>query len=108
MLERMEKLRLIACFTVGYDGVDLDWARARGVAVTHDGDANAETVADHALGLILAHRRLIGLGDRAVRTGWGKAGGETMTACKCGRGNRIGARARIRIGRAKPHQPESQ
>ncbi|WP_150292146.1 2-hydroxyacid dehydrogenase [Sphingobium estronivorans] len=71
MLERMTALRLIACFTVGYDGVDLDWARARDVAVTHAGDANAEDVADHALGLILAHRRQIVAGDRQIReNGW--------------------------------------
>ncbi|APL95828.1 2-hydroxyacid dehydrogenase [Sphingobium indicum] len=84
MLERMEKLRLIACFTVGYDGVDLDWARARGVAVTHGGDANAEDVADHALGLILAHRRLIVLGDRQVRTGEWTAGAKMLTRSMAG------------------------
>ncbi|KEQ52564.1 2-hydroxyacid dehydrogenase [Sphingobium chlorophenolicum] len=84
MLERMEKLRLIACFTVGYDGVDLDWARARGVAVTHAGDANAEDVADHALGLILAHRRQILLGDRQVRSGEWTAGSKMLSRSMAG------------------------
>jgi len=84
LLERMEKLRLIACFTVGYDGVDLDWARARGVAVTHAGDANAADVADHALGLILAHRRQILLGDRQVRSGEWTAGTKMLTRSMAG------------------------
>ena len=79
MLEQMAALRLIACFTVGYDGVDLDWARARGVAVTHGADANAADVADHALGLILAHRRQILAGDRQVRSGQWTAGTKRLT-----------------------------
>ena len=79
MLAAMTRLRLIACFTVGYDGVDLDWARANGIAVSHAGDANAEDVADHAIGLILAHRRQIVSGDRALRAGEWLPGGKTIT-----------------------------
>lgn len=79
MLAAMPCLGLIACFTVGYDGVDLDWARAHGVAVTHAGDANAEDVADHAIGLILAHRRQIVVGDRQLRSGNWVAGAKTIT-----------------------------
>jgi lactate dehydrogenase-like 2-hydroxyacid dehydrogenase len=69
LLESMPKLGLIACFAVGYDGVDVDWARERGIAVSHAVDANADDVADHAIGLIIAHRRHILDGDRALRAG---------------------------------------
>ena len=69
LVEAMPRLGLIACFTVGYDCVDLEDALARGIAVTHGGDANAEDVADHAIGLILAHRRWIVEGDRQLRAG---------------------------------------
>ena len=79
LLEQMRALRLIACFTVGYDGVDLDWARDRGVAVTHAGDANADDVADHAIGLILAHRRRIVEGDRQLRNGEWSADAKMLT-----------------------------
>lgn len=79
LLAAMPRLGLIACFTVGYDGVDLDRARARGIAVTHAGDANAEDVADHAIGLILAHRRQIVEGDRQLRAGGWVAGAKTIT-----------------------------
>ena len=69
LIERMPKLGLIACFTVGYDGIDMGWAKARGLAVTHAPGANDEDVADHAIGLILGHRRQIVAGDRTVRDG---------------------------------------
>lgn len=84
MLEQMRALRLIACFTVGYDGVDLAWARAKGVAVTHAGDANAEDVADHAIGLILAHRRRILVGDGQVRGGAWTADAKMLTRSVAG------------------------
>lgn len=105
MLERMEKLRLIACFTVGYDGVDLDWARARGVAVTHAGDANAADVADHALGLILAHRRQILKGDRQVRSGEWTAGAKMLTRSMTGA--RIGIVGMGSIGVALAERAEA-
>lgn len=84
MLEQMRALRLIACFTVGYDGVDLDWARAHGVAVTHGGNANADDVADHAIGLIIAHRRRIVSGDRMLRAGEWTPDGKTLTRSLAG------------------------
>ncbi|MBJ7443005.1 MAG: 2-hydroxyacid dehydrogenase [Sphingobium sp.] len=69
LIDAMPRLSLIACFTVGYDGVDLALAKARGIAVTHAGDANAQDVADHAIGLMIAHRRWIVGGDRHLRAG---------------------------------------
>ncbi|WP_022683660.1 2-hydroxyacid dehydrogenase [Sphingobium bisphenolivorans] len=79
MLERMKALRLIACFTVGHDGVDLEWAKAHGVAVTHALDANAEDVADHAIGLIIAHRRGLVRGERQLRAGGWTADGKMLS-----------------------------
>ena len=69
LLERMPKLGLIACFSAGYDGIDVGWARARGLAVTHAPGVNAEDVADHAIGMMLALRRRIFEGDALVRAG---------------------------------------
>src|SRR4051812_7675277 len=76
LIAAMPKLGLIACFTVGYEGLDVPAMTARGIAVTHAHDANGEDVADHAIGLIVAHRRQIVVGDRAVR-GDGWTGGST-------------------------------
>jgi hydroxypyruvate reductase len=69
LVDEMPKLGLIACFTVGYDGIDVPWARARGIEVGHAQDANDEDVADHAIGLIIGHRRRIVSGDRVLRAG---------------------------------------
>jgi len=69
VIARLPNLKLIACFTSGYDGIDLDWCAARGLPVTHAPAVNHEDVADHALGLILTARRQILVGDRALRAG---------------------------------------
>jgi lactate dehydrogenase-like 2-hydroxyacid dehydrogenase len=62
-------LGLIACVSVGYDGVDVAWCRARGIEVTHAEGLNAEDVADHAIGLMLAAWRNLPALDRTVREG---------------------------------------
>lgn len=73
-LERLPALGLIACVSVGYDGVDVPWCRARGIEVTHADGLNAEDVADHAVGLLIASWRDIVAGDRMVREGrWSQA-----------------------------------
>lgn len=69
LINRLPNLGLIACFTVGYDGIDIAWAAQRGIAVTHAVGVNDEDVADHAIGLIIAQRRAIVAGDRRLREG---------------------------------------
>ena len=68
-LTTLPKLALIANISVGYDGVDVPWCRARGIEVTHADGLNAEDVADHAVGLLIASWRNIVEGDRHVREG---------------------------------------
>jgi len=69
LIERLPNLVHVACFTSGYDGIDVEWCRARGLTVTHAPGVNHEDVADHAIALILAARRRIVVGDRAVKDG---------------------------------------
>jgi len=68
-LAALPGLGLIACVSVGYDGVDVAWCRGRGIEVTHADGLNAEDVADHAIGLIIAAWRSIPQGDALVREG---------------------------------------
>lgn len=68
-LESLTNLKLIANVSVGYDGVDVAWCRARGIDVTHADGLNAEDVADHALGLLIGGWRNIMAGDRMIRAG---------------------------------------
>jgi len=68
-LTSLPNLGLIANVSVGYDGVDVAWCRARGIEVTHAHGLNAEDVADHAMGLLVGGWRNIVQGDRTVRAG---------------------------------------
>ena len=68
-LSTLPALGLIACVSVGYDGIDVGWCRANGIEVTHARGLNAEDVADHAIGLMLAAWRNIPTLDRTVHEG---------------------------------------
>ncbi len=68
-LSSLPGLGLIACVSVGYDGVDVNWCRARGIEVSHAEGLNAEDVADHAIGLLISAWRNIPAWDRTVREG---------------------------------------
>lgn len=68
-IEQLTNLELISCFTVGYDGIDVPWCRERGLKLSHSPGANAEDVADLALGLIIASRRNMVLGHQSVLDG---------------------------------------
>jgi len=69
LMDALPKLGLIVCYGTGYEGVDLAAANARGIAVTHGRGANATSVADHAMALVLSIVRRVGQGDRLIRDG---------------------------------------
>jgi D-3-phosphoglycerate dehydrogenase len=63
------RLQVIARYGVGYDNVDLQAARERGIIVTNTPGANSVSVAELALGLMLALARQLTQADAAVRRG---------------------------------------
>jgi glyoxylate reductase len=63
------RLRLVANFSVGYDNIDVDECRRRGIAVSNTPGVLDAATADLAFGLILAARRRIAEGDRTIRSG---------------------------------------
>lgn len=69
LLEKLPGLRLIVCVSSGYDGVDTAWCVRHGVAVVAAVGANADDVADYALGLSIAAWRGIVADDNFVRRG---------------------------------------
>lgn len=70
-VEAFPNLKLLAGFGVGYDGIDVAHANARGIDVTNCPNVNNEDVADHALGLFLALVRQIVAGhQRVIGPGW--------------------------------------
>lgn len=67
LLDQLPALELIVVFGVGYDGVDVAAARARGIAVTHTPDVLTDDVADMAFALLLAQARRVVEADAFVR-----------------------------------------
>jgi len=99
-LASLPELGLIANVSVGYDGVDVPWCRARGIEVTHAKGLNADDVADHALGLLIAAWRKIAEGDRTVRAGTGWRPEDRMKPQPSLKGRKVGIVGLGAIGEA--------
>lgn len=69
MIEALPKLGIVSFFGTGFEGIDLEAASQRRLTVTHSPGANASSVADFAMGLVLATTRKILPADRFVREG---------------------------------------
>ena len=69
MIAALPALRLICCYGTGFEGVDRAAAASRGIVVTHAGDSNSTSVAEFAMGLVVATARQLVRGDRTVRAG---------------------------------------
>ena len=90
VLDAATRLKVIGRCGVGLDNIDLKAAGARGIPVVYTPGANAQTVADLTLGLLLALARKIPQADRMTRGGqwkrimgndlWGK----TLGICGLG------------------------
>lgn len=79
------RLRVLARYGVGTEAVDLAAAQRRSIPVTNTPGANADAVADHAVGLMLAALRFTADGDRRVRVGdWGVRRGRELGAATVG------------------------
>jgi len=104
LINRLEKLEIIASFGVGFDATDVVAAQARGVVVTNTPDVLTGDVADLAMTLILMAPRRIGEAERFLRAGKWTAGrfdlGTTL------RGKRLGILGLGRIGQAVARRAE--
>ena len=68
-MDRLRGLKIIANYGVGYDNLDVEAARARGIAVTNTPDVLTGATAELTWALILAAARRLGEGERLVRSG---------------------------------------
>lgn len=73
-MDLFPSLGAIICYGTGYDGVDLQAAAARNIAVGNSPGANAASVADVAMTLMLAATRRLNVADPYVRNGDWAAG----------------------------------
>ena len=99
IMDALPRLEMIGLFSVGYDKVDIDHARARGIKVSNTPDVLTDDVADLAVGLLYASVRNIAANDRMVRSGaWARGEKPALSGSVTGR--RIGILGLGRIGRA--------
>jgi hydroxypyruvate reductase len=100
-MDQFPALGAIACYGTGYDGVDLAAAAARNIAVGHSPGANAASVADIAVILMLAATRRLLAADNYVRSGdWAAAKPSPMMRPQPGLvGRRVGVYGMGEIGR---------
>jgi glyoxylate reductase len=69
MIEAMPKLRLIANFGAGYNNIDLEACKARGIRVTNTPQPVVEPTAELAFALMIDIARRVSEFDRTVREG---------------------------------------
>ena len=98
LIDHLPDLQVIIVFGVGYDGIDVEAARARGIAVTHTPDVLTEDVADFAITLMLGTARRLAQADRFVREGRWQQGPFPFTRKVSGK--RLGIVGLGRIGKA--------
>jgi D-3-phosphoglycerate dehydrogenase / 2-oxoglutarate reductase len=95
-----DRLKMIAIRSAGFEGSDLKAATEKGVVVTNNPGTNASSVADMAIGLMLAAAKQIAQKDREMRKGlYIREGGEDLfqkTVGIIGLGN-IGKRVAMRL-----------
>jgi glyoxylate reductase len=101
LLDLLPNLRVVANYGAGYDLVDVEAARRRGVVVTNTPGVTSAATADLAMGLMLAVRRRIATGDAFVRSGrWGTGWADEPLAGDEVVGSTLGIVGFGRIGQA--------
>jgi glyoxylate reductase len=100
VIDAARGIKVIANVAVGYNNVDVPYARAQGIIVTNTPDVLTESVADFTWALILAVTRRISEGERLLRRGdWKGWAFDFMLGSEL-RGKQLGVVGFGRIGRA--------
>lgn len=107
LMDRFPRLEIIANFGVGYDGVDVNRAAARGIVVTNTPDVLNEEVADTAIGLLINTVRLLPQAEQWLRQGrWARDGNFQLSPLSL-RGRKVGLYGLGRIGLAIARRVEA-
>ena len=100
VIDAAPALKAIANVAVGYNNIDVPYARARGIVVTNTPDVLTESVADFTWAMILAITRRLSEGERLVRRGEWKGWALDLLLGMELRGKQLGLVGLGRIGRA--------
>jgi glyoxylate reductase len=100
VLDAGRDLQVVSTIAVGYNNIDVDAARERGIVVTNTPDVVTEATADLTWALIMDITRRVSEGDRLVRRGgWKGWTFDFMLGTEL-RGKQLGIIGYGRIGRA--------
>jgi len=98
LMQALPQLEIIANFGVGYDGVEVAHAAAKGIAVSNTPDVLTEEVADTAVGLLLNTLRQLPQAEQWLRQGrWSREGAFPLSPLSL-RGRSVGLYGLGRIG----------
>lgn len=100
LLDALPSVRHVAQVAVGYDNVDVEACKSRGVLVTHTPDVLTDATADLTWALLLAVARRVREGEALVREGRFDGWAPTMLLGMELRGRTLGVFGFGRIGRA--------
>ena len=103
LMAQLPALEIVSVMGVGYDGVDVQAAKARGVKVTHTPGVLDDEVADTTIGLMLCAARQLPAADRYVRAGDWPTKGPMPLQTKMS-GKRLGLVGMGRIAKAIAHR----
>jgi lactate dehydrogenase-like 2-hydroxyacid dehydrogenase len=95
-----DSVRAIATFSVGYNHIDIEGCKKRGICVTYTPDVLTDATADLTMLLILGAARRAGEGERMVRNGEWNGWAPTQLLGTQVTGKRLGILGMGRIGRA--------
>src|SRR5580765_649836 len=100
VIDAAPTLKAISNVAVGYNNIDVPYAKARGIVVTNTPDVLTESVADFTWALILAITRRLSEGERLVRRKEWKGWALDLLLGMELRGKQLGLVGLGRIGRA--------
>ena len=69
IIDAGKNLKIISCYSVGYDNIDYKYAQTKGIATTNTPGHLTESVAEHSMALLLAVARKVNMADYFVRAG---------------------------------------
>ncbi|MEQ8436981.1 MAG: D-glycerate dehydrogenase [Ilumatobacter fluminis] len=99
-LDAAPSIRVVANVAVGYNNIDVDACRRRGVTVTNTPGVLTAATADLAIALVLMATRRLGEGERLVRSGEPWQWGMFMMLGRSINGRRLGLVGMGAIGQA--------
>jgi lactate dehydrogenase-like 2-hydroxyacid dehydrogenase len=99
IMDALPSLGLVSCLGSGYEGVDVAAARSRGIAITNGADTNSSSVADLAMGLLIAGVRDMTSAGRRIEQGrWQSSATDHVPATPGLTGRRLGVYGMGAIG----------